>query len=144
MFMETYDELKTTYIRPKDIKMDLLWHTAYFFKKRRPGWSGLMSGVSVGERDEKADFTMLPVNDLDPNDYSCNFYWTSLDASCKTTTRNSCGTTRCSCRKQSLKCVTACGDCWGELCSNMVIEDHIVEDDDDDEQLERNIFDLFD
>ena len=30
-----------------------------------------MSNVSVGELDGKADFTMLPVTDLDANDYSC-------------------------------------------------------------------------
>ena len=29
-----------------------------------------MSDVSVGEHDGKADFTMLPIIDLDPNDYS--------------------------------------------------------------------------
>ena len=30
-----------------------------------------MSDVSVGEHDGKADFTMLPITGLDPNDYSC-------------------------------------------------------------------------
>ena len=53
----------------------LLWHSAYFLKKYRPGWSGFMSDVSVGEDDGKVDFTMLPIIDLDPNDYSC-FYST--------------------------------------------------------------------
>lgn len=63
---------------------------------------------------------------------------------CKTTTKNPCGTAHCSCRKHGLKCVAACGDCRGELCSNiMVTEERIINDDDDDEQLERNIFDVF-
>ena len=43
------------------------------------------------------------------------------------------------CHKHGLKCVAACGDCRGELCNNMVTEENIV----DDEELERNIFDLF-
>ena len=30
-----------------------------------------MSDVSVGQHDGEADFTMLPIIDLDPNDYSC-------------------------------------------------------------------------
>ena len=30
-----------------------------------------MSDVSVDEHDGKADFTMLPIIDLDPNDYLC-------------------------------------------------------------------------
>ena len=30
-----------------------------------------MFDVSVGEHDGKADFTMLPITDLYPNDYSC-------------------------------------------------------------------------
>ena len=30
-----------------------------------------MSDVSVGQHNGEADFTMLPIIDLDPNDYSC-------------------------------------------------------------------------
>ena len=37
---------------------------------------------------------------------------------CKLSSRNPCGTNACSCRKNGLKCVTACGDCRGENCSN--------------------------
>ena len=71
IFLGTIDQLKCQYSPPKDIKMDLLWHSSYFFKKSRPGWSGYMSDVSVGEHEGKADFTMLPIIDLDPNDLSC-------------------------------------------------------------------------
>lgn len=37
---------------------------------------------------------------------------------CKLTSRNPCGTNTCSCRKNGLKCVSACGDCRGEGCYN--------------------------
>ena len=37
---------------------------------------------------------------------------------CKLSSRNPCGTNACSCRKNDLKCVTACGDCRGENCRN--------------------------
>ena len=35
--LKAYDVLKTTYTPPKDTIIDLLWHSAYFFKKCRPG-----------------------------------------------------------------------------------------------------------
>ena len=54
-----YDALKSACTPPKDTMIDLLWHSAYFFKKCWPGWSGFMSNVSVGQQDGKADFTML-------------------------------------------------------------------------------------
>ena len=37
---------------------------------------------------------------------------------CKLSTTNPCGSNICSCRKHGLKCVTACGDCRGESCTN--------------------------
>ncbi len=37
---------------------------------------------------------------------------------CKLTSKSPCGTNLCSCRKNGLKCVTACGDCRGESCKN--------------------------
>ena len=43
---------------------------------------------------------------------------------CKLTSRNPCGTNACSCRKNGLKCVTACGDCRGLNCLNA---DDIIE-----------------
>jgi len=51
---------------------------------------------------------------------------------CKLTSRNTCGTNACSCRKNGLKCVTACGDCRGLNCQNA---DEITE-------LEEENFDL--
>ena len=50
---------------------------------------------------------------------------------CKLSSRNPCGNNICSCRKNGLKCVTACGDCHGESCKN--VEEIIVDDDDDDD-----------
>ena len=37
---------------------------------------------------------------------------------CKLTSKNPYGSNMCSCRKNGLKCVTACGDCQGENCKN--------------------------
>ena len=37
---------------------------------------------------------------------------------CKLSSKNPCSTNICSCRKNGLKCVTACGDCHGEGCNN--------------------------
>ena len=71
VFLKPLAELLTPFASPDSDKIDLLWHTAHFFKKCRPGWSGYMSDVSVGQHDGKADFTMLPIIDVDPNDMSC-------------------------------------------------------------------------
>ena len=38
---------------------------------------------------------------------------------CKLSSRNRCGTNVCSCRKNGLKCVTACGNCRGENCRKL-------------------------
>ena len=34
-----------------------------------------------------------------------------------------CATQRCSCRKNSVKCIAACGDCHGTACKNVSLED---------------------
>ena len=41
-----------------------------------------------------------------------------IRCSCNTATNNTCGTMRCSCRKNGLKCMDACGDCRGVYCDN--------------------------
>ena len=43
------------------------------------------------------------------------FIW----CNCKSSSSKPCGTTICSCRKHGLKCVTASGDCHGEICRNI-------------------------
>ena len=49
---------------------------------------------------------------------------------------------RCSCRKAGLKCAFSCKECHGVTCSNAVEVLDIIQEEDDD--VERNIFDLFD
>ena len=41
-----------------------------------------------------------------------------IRCNCKTTSKNQCGTNLCSCRKHGLRCVTTCGECFGESCEN--------------------------
>ena len=55
---------------------------------------------------------------------------------CKTTSRNTCGRNLCSCRKNGLTGVAACGDCRGESCNNSSSE---TEDDNED----RSLFEQF-
>ena len=63
-----------------------------------------------------------------------------IKCNCKLSSNNTCGTMLCSCRRNGLKCVAACGDCRGEECENKYTP---VEVDDDDDDFNRNIFDLF-
>ena len=48
-----------------------------------------------------------------------------------------CSTARCSCRKHSLECYPACGQCRGIGCSNSTAADISDEDEDDDDDDER-------
>ena len=41
---------------------------------------------------------------------------------CKSTSQNECGTNLCSCCKHGLKCVSYCGECFGESCENKEIK----------------------
>ena len=60
---------------------------------------------------------------------------------CKTSTKSPCGTNTCTCKKNGLKCVAACGYCHGDQCNN--VEDVIAEkDSSDEENSDANIFDL--
>ena len=38
---------------------------------------------------------------------------------CKASTKNQCKTNICSCQKNGLNCVSACGECHGEQCINI-------------------------
>ena len=69
----------------------------------------------------------------------------------KTISRNTCGTRLCSCRRNGLKCVAACGNCRGQECENRCSENMETDDDGDDDNaimainaFDRNIFDIFD
>ena len=56
---------------------------------------------------------------------------------CKLSSRNPCGTNICSCRKNGLMCVTACGDCRGVNCNNA--EDFTLDELEEDFDLEGQI-----
>ena len=75
--------------------------------------------------------TLTPImTDLNPAPENLlNF----IRCKCKISSRNPCGTNLCSCRKNGLKCVPACGDCRGETCNNS--EDITMDLDDSDEEL---------
>lgn len=59
---------------------------------------------------------------------------------CKTASRNTCGTMLCTCRKNGLKCVPACGDCRGLSCNNPQVETPTFNQLEDDDF--NNIFDI--
>jgi hypothetical protein len=108
------------------------------------------------------DWKILEEASLDPEDWG----WTTRDGeyfpiyskepvapekllkfircNCKLETKKPCST-NCSCRKNGLHCVAACGNCRGENCTNenpkLKNERDDTEDEDD---YERNIFDVFD
>ena len=52
---------------------------------------------------------------------------------CKLSSRNPCGSNACTCKKNGMKCVTACGDCRGDGCKNaedILLEENALDDDD--------------
>ena len=55
---------------------------------------------------------------------------------CKMTSRSPCGTSLCSCRKNGLKCVSACGGCHGVSCHNeQPVVDYEGDDNNDDNDI---------
>jgi hypothetical protein len=42
-----------------------------------------------------------------------------ITCNCKSTSKNQCGSVQCTCRKNGLVCVSACGDCHGDCCMNI-------------------------
>ena len=66
-----------------------------------------------------------------------------IRCNCKVNSRNPCGTRTCTCQKNGIRCVTACGDCRGIFCNNLKSEND-DESSDDESDGERNIFDIFD
>ena len=51
---------------------------------------------------------------------------------CQNATKNQCGTNICSCRKNDLSCVSACGECHGVSCYNKNDASKELEQEDDD------------
>ena len=61
---------------------------------------------------------------------------------CKFTSKNQCGTAMCSCRKNGLSCVSACGECHGVGCNNEFNAAVTADEDDDVDAIDDgNIFD---
>ena len=60
---------------------------------------------------------------------------------CKDGSRNQCGLMTCSCRKNGLECVAACGDCRGETCNNpsSLPDNHKDLEEADDDDLNLNV-----
>ena len=74
-----------------------------------------------------------------------------IRCNCKLTSRNPCGSNLCSCRRNGLKCVPACGDCRGLSGNNgneidepedVQEEGTAVETDATNIEEDRNIFDV--
>ena len=74
-------------------------------------------------------------------DAAPEFLLNFIRCNCRLTSKNVCGTQRCSCRKHGLKCVAACGDCRGKECNNMANVDNVEPS--DDEEFDMNIFYIF-
>ena len=74
--------------------------------------------------------TLIPVKtDLQPAPPNLLKY---IHCKCKISSKNTCGTQACSCRKNGLSCILACGDCRGKVCQNrLVVADVDVIDEDD-------------
>ena len=56
------------------LNLELLWHVGWYFRSSsnpRPCWSGFMQDVVKGVHPPSADFRLLPIIDLNPNDRSC-------------------------------------------------------------------------
>jgi hypothetical protein len=75
-----------------------------------------------------------------------------IRCNCKSSSKNPCSTNRCSCKKNGIWCIAACGDCHGDSCDNTKSYYHDedepelssdVSSDENIENDERNIFDLF-
>ena len=64
----------------------------------------------------KKDNELVPI--MTDNDVAPENLLKVIRCNCKTTSRNQCGSNLCSCRKHGLKCVSTCGNCFGESCEN--------------------------
>ena len=65
-------ELQFPHTFPKDMSLNLLWHSTYFFKPYCPSWIVYMQDISHGNLPGKSKITMLPI-DLNPSDETCMY-----------------------------------------------------------------------
>jgi len=82
-------------------------------------WSSLMSeainAVEWGWQVDDGSLKPIPTDQKPAPDDLLKF----IKCSCKSETRNQCGeNSNCTCRKNGLPCVPACGNCRGDSCSN--------------------------
>ena len=86
-------------------------------------WSKLdttvLNPLNWGWKDNGDMLVPIPTDKPVPPDCLLKF----VRCKCKKDTKNPCSTKRCSCVKYGLKCVAACGDCRGESCLNMRIQE---------------------
>ena len=92
---------------------------------------------------ERVGITLHPIKtDMAP---APEFLLKVIRCNCKTKNKNPCAGIKCSCRKNGLHCVAACGDCRGRDCNNAsskVDQAEFTEQLDDID--DGNIFDIFD
>jgi len=56
-----------------------------------------------------------------------------IRCNCKITSKNPCSTRICSCRRNGISCLSACGDCRGVDCNNSSWNENDVDENDGDE-----------
>ena len=66
---------------------------------------------------------------------------TIIRCKCKNCTRNQCGTNICSCKRNGLSCLAACGECRGVCCYNSATVEEEVVKENEREMDERNLYD---
>lgn len=64
---------------------------------------------------------------------------------CKSSNKKPCSGNVCSCVRNGLKCVAACSGCRGESCCNSTTyQEHLADENcNDNDEFDRNVFDLF-
>ena len=74
IIFKSYEDLIFPFLSTWSSSVDKLWHTAGLFtmtSSPRANWSGFMQDISTGNHPKKANITMLPLIDLNPNDETC-------------------------------------------------------------------------
>lgn len=68
-----------------------------------------------------------------------------IKCKCKSSGKNQCGTNLCTCKKNGLPCMSACGECHGETCYNRKTNEYDDEDViNEEDEFAENIFDILD
>lgn len=127
-YMQMLSQSKTT-IEPQ--KLPPTERAAYYHALRVHLQLSIWSNLSNDILDAKQWGWELSGNQFKPIltdlDAAPEYLLKFVRCKCKSTTKNPCASNSCSCRKNGLKCVAACGYCRGESCSN---RDDIDLDDD--------------